>query len=371
MRPALLFAAAPARAAAFASRWRGQRPSFCCVLAHTDTCLIPGVSAAGVTEEVRPLTPAADAEAVLLGAPRCLATLPSNPLGAPGPASITRAAMQLGGFGCTFVGSGLLVWPETPCRRIAGGPGANIELGHAVPHARDLFDAGYQLGRTLGETSPYVVLGESVPGGTTTALALLLALGIAAEGRVSGSQRDNAHALKTRVARTALAAAQLAPGDGRADPLGAAAAVGDPMQPIVAGAALGAASVGREVLLAGGSQMLAVAALTAAVAGEAVLDSIAIGTTRWIVTDPAADVVGLAAEIAPSLPVLAANVDFSASRHIGLRAYETFLVKEGVGAGGACVAALIASGATIETLEEAIDAAYDEVIPGSLTLDAR
>jgi uncharacterized protein (TIGR00303 family) len=279
--------------------------------------------------------------------------------------------MQLGGFACTFVASGLLVWPETPCQRIEGGPGANIEFGHAVPHARDLFAAGYELGRTLAQTGAYLVLGESVPGGTTTALALLLALGIAAEGRVSGSQRDNAHTLKTQVARAALKAAQLAPGDGRADPLGAAAAVGDPMQPIVAGAALGAASLGREVVLAGGSQMLAVAALVAAVAGPEALESIAIGTTRWIVTDPAADVVGLAAEIGPDLPVLAANLDFSRSRHVGLRAYETFLVKEGVGAGGACVAALIASGAPIETLEAAIDLAYDEVIPGSLTLDAR
>jgi NaMN:DMB phosphoribosyltransferase len=117
--------------------------------------------------------------------------------------------------------------------------------------------------------------------------------------------------------------------------------------------------------------MLAVAALIAAIDGSAALDAIAIGTTRWFVTDPAADVVGLAADISPDLPVLAANLDFSASRHLGLRAYETFLVKEGVGAGGACVAALLASGASIETLEAAIDAAYDEVIPGSLTLDAR
>ena len=90
----ILFAAAPERGRAFAARWRGLRPSYWCVLGHTDTCLLSGISSAGVSEELRPLTPAADAEVVILGAPRCLTRLPSNPLGAPGPAGITRAALR-------------------------------------------------------------------------------------------------------------------------------------------------------------------------------------------------------------------------------------------------------------------------------------
>ena len=58
---------------------------------------------------------------------------------------------------------------------------------HGAP---ELFEVGQQLGREFKQATqaPYLVLGESVPGGTTTALALLLALGYAAEGRVSGSQ---------------------------------------------------------------------------------------------------------------------------------------------------------------------------------------
>src|SRR5207237_7596280 len=103
-RPPLLFSAAVERGQAFATRWAGQRPAFCCVLAHTDTCLIPGVSAAGISEELRPYTPAADAEVVLLGAPRCLLRLPSNPLGAAGPSGITRAALQLADIQAVFIG---------------------------------------------------------------------------------------------------------------------------------------------------------------------------------------------------------------------------------------------------------------------------
>ncbi len=346
----------------FATRWSGLQPAFCCVLAHTDTCLIPGVSAAGLSEELRPYTPAADAEVVVLGAPRCLPRLPSNPLGAAGPSGITRAALEFAGIQASFVGAGLKIWPETECRRLVAEPGGNIECGHAVSNAAQLLDAGLGIGRSVAETAPYLVLAESVPGGTTTGLALLLALGYAAEGRVSGSQVDNAHGLKTRVARQALEAANLNVGEGRGDPVKAVSALGDPMQPAAAGIAGGALEAGCDVLLAGGSQMLAVAALIEALHGPVALERIVIGTTRWIVQDPAADVAGLAQDIAPELPVLAANLQFANSRHPGLRAYEQWLVKEGVGAGGACIAALLATGASIEHLEEAIDATYDGLL---------
>jgi uncharacterized protein (TIGR00303 family) len=209
-----------------------------------------------------------------------------------------------------------------------------------------------------------------VPGGTTTALAVLLALGFAAEGRVSGSLPGNAHALKTRVARTPLATAGLEQGDGRGDPLHAVAQVGDPMQPLAAGIAIGAARAGQHVLLAGGSQMLAVAALLAALDGDGVFEHVAIGTTRWIVKDPAADVRGLAGEISPDLAVIAANLDFSGSKHAALHAYENAMVKEGVGAGGSCIAAMLATGHGVEELEAAIDRTYAAIFEmPSRTLD--
>ncbi len=371
-RAPILFAAAPERGRALLGGWRGQRPGFCCVLAYTETCLIPGLSAAGVSESVRPLTPAADAEVVLLGAPRCLTSLPSNPRGAAGPAGITRAAVQLADLQAGFVGAGLPVWPAAPCRRLHPQPGGSIERAQAVPHARELFDIGDALGRELAAGAPYLVLAESVPGGTTTALALLLALGYRAEGRVSGSQRGNEHALKSLVAHSALRRAGLTPGAVRKDPLQAVAEVGDPMQPVAAAAALAAQATGRGVLLAGGSQMLAVAALMVALSGPDALANVAVGTTRWVVADPDADVAGLAAEISPGLAVLAANLNFSASRHRSLRPYEDFVVKEGVGAGGASIAALLATEAPVEMLEAAIDAVYDQALASaSRTLQPR
>jgi uncharacterized protein (TIGR00303 family) len=361
----ILFVTAAEYGRALAAAWRGARPAFWCALGHTDTCLLPGISSAGISEELRPLTPAADAEVVDLGAPVCLPLLPSNPLGAPGPSGITRAALRMAGLAAHFVGAGLRVWPVSACIRASETPGASIELGHAVADAAALFEFGLRLGHDAAAQADYLVLGESVPGGTTTALALLLALGYAAEGRVSGSTPGNAHALKTRLARAALAAAGIATGATVA-PLEAVSAIGDPMQPLAAGMTLGAAELGCDVLLAGGSQMVAVAALIKALAGASGLERVAIGTTRWVVEDPSADVAGLVREVCATLPLLAVNLDFSTSRHFGLREYERYMVKEGVGAGGACIAALLSTGRSLADLHADIDAAYDKLV-GRLT----
>jgi NaMN:DMB phosphoribosyltransferase len=133
------------------------------------------------------------------------------------------------------------------------------------------------------------------------------------------------------------------------------------MQPLAAGIAAAACDANVGVMLAGGSQMVAVAALLQALRGPAVLEHVVVGTTRWVIDDPRADVAGLAADVSPDLPVLAVNLNFATSRHASLHAYEQCLVKEGVGAGGTCLAALL-RGSTLRELQAAIDAAYDHLV---------
>ena len=70
-----------------------------------------------------------------------------------------------------------------------------------------------------------------------------------------------------------------------------------------------------------------------------VLCNVAIGTTRWIINDSTSDLKGIVAQIS-DVPILAADIDFSPSRFEGLKAYEQGIVKEGVGAGGAAIAAM-------------------------------
>jgi NaMN:DMB phosphoribosyltransferase len=93
------------------------------------------------------------------------------------------------------------------------------------------------------------------------------------------------------------------------------------------------------VIMAGGTQMAAVLAVVNA-SNPDVLDNVSIGTTRWIVSDKTADLKALIARIA-DVPVLAADLDFSNSKFDGLKAYEAGIVKEGVGCGGASIAAML------------------------------
>ncbi len=343
----------------------GRRPHFMCVAAHTDTSDIDGLSAAGATPALRRLTAAADLETLFHGRPLCMDGVPSNPLGAPGPVLITRAALRTARLDAEFVDAGLRTKPRAPTRSLSQRWGASIVTGRAVPHAAALFEAGLRLGAELATSVDYLVLGETVPGGTTTALAVLCGLGFDAWDKVSSSMQENPHQLKRRVVGRALAAAGFADQAGQRgrNPLEVVAAVGDPMQPVVAGIAL-ATSLSRPVVLAGGTQMVAVVALASAIARRQgrkfVARNLAIATTRWVACDPMSDLAGLARAVG-SVPVVACDLSFAGSRHPPLRRYEQFLVKEGVGAGGAAVCSMLSVGVSSEALAHEVDAVYEEI----------
>jgi NaMN:DMB phosphoribosyltransferase len=73
---------------------------------------------------------------------------------------------------------------------------------------------------------------------------------------------------------------------------------------------------------------------------------VAIGTTRWVANDLSSDIKGIVAQIS-DVPVLAADLDFAQSKFSGLQAYEKGIVKEGVGAGGAAIAAMAKLGGAV------------------------
>lgn len=378
---AIGFAHAADEGRRLADALRGKQPLFVCVIASTDTALIPGISAAGVSQDLIRFTAAADAEFVVHGAARCLDGVPSNPLGPPGPALIARAALELASIPRVVVNAGCRIRPDAPCIELGTAPGGCISEGNAVAAAADLFHDGEVLGARLGAETDYLVVGESVPGGTTTALALLLALGVAADGRVSSSLMENAHALKSRVARQALA--HLGPGVAH-DPLAAVAILGDPMQAAAAGIAAGALSADCPVLLAGGTQMIAVLALLQRLTGVGSwvpgaggrptpdtrhlipppAPTVAVATTRWVVDDPLSDATGLIAELG-SAPLLTTTLSFAASRYPLLRRYEDFLVKEGVGAGGCAVAAALAADISPHQIADRVEDLYADIINAS------
>ncbi len=349
-----------------------RSPVFVLTVAYSATVQLPGVSGAGTTSELRELTAAADAEILAHGRAKILTGgVPSNPTGAPGPSIITRAVFDLlPDMPYVCVDAGLKIQADVPgfIQLNGSGPALDVTSGQALGpdsvRAQKLFEAGLGLGKELGQRyakEGYLILAESVPGGTTTALGLLLGLGLNAEERVSSSMPDNAHKLKLEAVQAGLKAINRAKGDFEFEALVGVAALGDSMQPAVAGIGL-AASRYCPVLLGGGTQMAAVHALMGAlwqtlpldlkeieskeIIQRANFENIGLATTRWVSSDATADLAGLGDEITnrfnlPAVPYFAANLNFGSSRYAPMRLYEQGYVKEGVGAGGAAFAAML------------------------------
>ena len=120
--------------------------------------------------------------------------------------------------------------PTVPCLDVYGEPGADPRETDAVPKARALFAAGEGVGRHLSRCADLLVLAECVPGGTTTALCVLRALGY--DARVSSSFVNNPVALKEEVCRAVQGRVDDA---GITDRLDVVRIGGDPMMPVAAG----------------------------------------------------------------------------------------------------------------------------------------
>jgi len=323
-------------------KYSGSRPLMACVLGFTDTGLIPNISAAGITPSDRRYTALADAEFLWYGAKHpCSYPLPPLTAGV-SPVVISRAVIENLGVPLQLFNAGLPEIPNFPCIDL-GGKGANsIETGKSLPIelVNHLFKQGLYWGQLLAQKDRYIVIGECVVGGTTTALGILTGLGIAAAGKVNSSHARCNHAQKAELVQLGLGKKTWH------NPLDIVAAVGDPMQPVVAGMAIAASQIGG-VLLAGGTQMLAVYALARAIATAHnptqnltwFPENIAVGTTRWVAEDPTGDTVGLAQAISSDLILLATELSFARSKYAQLRIYEQGFVKEGVGAGGCAIAA--------------------------------
>ncbi|MFM8674808.1 MAG: nicotinate-nucleotide--dimethylbenzimidazole phosphoribosyltransferase, partial [Vulcanococcus sp.] len=317
-------------------------PRLLLLLAGTDTAAVPGISAAGSTPAARRQTAAADAELLLLGPrrPRPHA-LPPLPAGV-SPALISHVVVQQLALEPLVVDLGVPVAPAVPHLRCGGGPARCLSGGASMEPERvqRLLALGRRWGERLAAQGAPVVLAECVPGGTTTAQALLQGLGVEATGLVSGSLRQPAHGLKGQLVAQGLAAAGLGPDP---PPQAVLAAVGDPMQALAAGLLLGALRGGQPLLLAGGSQMAAVLALALALAPPPqrpeLLARAAIGTTAWVAGEASSDLGLLLERIGgrwgqPPL-AFASGLRFTPCSAPELLAYEQGYVKEGTGLHGA------------------------------------
>jgi NaMN:DMB phosphoribosyltransferase len=173
---------------------------------------------------------------------------------------------------------------------------------------------------------------------------------------------QNPHHLKNSVISEAMERSMVFFGDLRDEPFKAISLFGDPMMPSVAGIVSGVIKSGSRIMLAGGTQMAAVAAILNSLHHP--LDNISIGTTCYVAEDCFSNLVELVRSVSNDIPIYSCNLHLAESVKPGLQAFAKGYVKEGVGAGGISIASMIKSNGRINgtVLLKAIELEYETVI---------
>lgn len=360
-------------------KWRSSLGDFefFLVLAGSKTAEVKGISSAGSTVHSRRYTAVADAELLLHG-PNFPCKWPLPPLQAGvSPALISHVVSRVLNIKPYVITAGLLQTPPFPHDSFespANGPANCLSTGKAM--AKDRVASLWKKGQKIGEslTKPLLIT-ECVPGGTSTALAVLTGLGLSIGDLVSGSARNPPLKLKKRLVKEGLDNANLGLNFLPKDLL---AAVGDPFQAIAAGLLIGARNSGQSVLLGGGCQMLAVLSIALAeIKPEYRCDfvkDVAIGTTSWLVDESlpmsksSSSFKQLMKKVGDHFEInllgLSSSLDFTKSCKKELRAYELGYIKEGVGVGALIVLSQL-YGINQETLVQDCEIAVDDLLSRS------
>jgi uncharacterized protein (TIGR00303 family) len=324
---------------------------FSLVISYTATSEIPGITMAGKHIDLIKFTGPADAEFIHYGNCKSIPVIPMTPDGKPTPALLTKAALDAASIPSVIVNAGSKVDPKLPFIDMNLNYGKNIEKEPALSmeEVGKAVEYGKIIGRFLGGSTDCIVIGESIPGGTTTALGVLEGLGIG--GLVSSSMPENPVGLKTQTVKNALKRLQ------SKDPLEIISQLGDPMIPTVAGILSTASELSR-VMLAGGTQMAAVLAFAKSIGFEG--KNTSIGTTSYVVEDKSANLIDTVSQIL-DIPILVAKLKLAESKISGLRSYAEGFVKEGAGAGGVSIACMLKTGIDAKRLLDLTEKEYIKI----------
>ena len=316
------------------------------VIAGTNTSQIPGISAAGLNAKSRRITALADAEFLLMGASKDHKyKLPPLNAGVT-PALISHVCSKLLNVYPVIVPLGIEVKPHFNHLIVEDrdlGPSNCLSTGKSMPRDRvvNLYKRGLEIGKSSKQP---ILISESVPGGTTTAQAVMEAFGLRVSNLVGSSLFKAPRDLRRKVVQKGLLNANLKTDF---DSFDVVAAVGDPFQAFSMGLLIGARFAKQPVILSGGSQMLAVILLGLEFLGvkkkDEFIEDVFIATTGWLIKDNSLnDLLNLINEkYDVNLLGLASPLNFKSSSYKELKDYELGHVKEGVGAGGISLLAFL------------------------------
>ncbi len=316
------------------------------VIAGTNTSQIPGISAAGINAKSRRTTALADAEFMLEGASKDHKyKLPILNAGVT-PALISHVCSKLINIYPVIVPLGIGTKPYFNHLFVEDrdlGPSNCLTTGKSMSKERvlNLYKKGLAIGKSLKQP---VLIAESVPGGTTTAQAVMEAFGLKVSNLVGSSLYKAPRELRRQVVEKGLFNANF---KADFDSFDVVAAVGDPFQAFSKGLLIGARLAKQPVILSGGSQMLAILVLVLELLDnnnkDEFVEDVLIATTEWLVKDNSLnDLVNLINEkYDVKLLGLASPLNFKSSKYKELKDYELGHVKEGVGAGGISLLAFL------------------------------
>ncbi len=327
------------------------------VIAGTDTSQIQGISAAGVNSKARKKTALADAEFLLFGAIKNHKyKLPFLTAGVT-PALISFVCSRLIGSTPIVVPIGIEEKPYFYHLSVEDhliGPARCLTTGNSMNKERvfSLYTKGLEIGKSSQKP---LFISECVPGGTTTAEAVMEAFGLNVNKLIGSSFIDAPRNLKKKVIKTGILNSNL---NKNFDSIDVLSSLGDPFQAFTMGLLIGARLAKQSVLLSGGSQMLAIVLLALEFidsnSKQEFIDFVFIATTGWLVKDNLlSDLLNLITKKHNvNLLGLASPLNFKSSIYKELRDYEIGYVKEGVGAGGMSILAFLKGFSNKEIVSE-------------------
>ena len=321
---------------------------FAFVISYTETCEIPGITFAGADKDSIQFTPPADAEYLHYGYCKTIDQIPMTPDGKPTPGLLTKTALESSSIPHLTINAGSKISPQLPFIETGLSFGKNISVQDAMTDSQvsHAVDFGRIVGRSLASLTDCLIIGESIPGGTTTALAVLKAFGF--DAKVSSSIPENPVELKNQIVESALKRVN------SDHPYNIVAKVGDPMIPFVAGM-LSSASDVSNVMLAGGTQMAAVLAFASKIGFNE--KNTVIGTTSYVTNDQSANFTELVQKIT-NIPIISVDPGLKNSQHSGLKAFSEGFAKEGVGAGGSIISSMLKTGNNSKKFLELVEKEY-------------
>jgi uncharacterized protein (TIGR00303 family) len=338
----------------FCESLRGKKATFMLALSNTNTANIEGITQAGIPGKIY-LTPSLDAEFLTTGEVRSLDNIAKTPKGVPTPALITRAVHLLKPFSnIELLNLGLEITPSIEYFKIHDfeiKPSQSISDGANIS-AQELFQKGVEFGQNYTCKDDYIILGESVPSGTTTAKATALALGYDCENSFSSSFKNVPNDVRETTIQNALKNIPA-----HSDIFTILGNISDNMIIFNAGFVLG---INNKIplILAGGTQMacvlLVINKILEVMQGEIDTSNLALATTSWIANDENSDIKKLLEMCNFPINSYYADFDFALSEHSALKLYDEGEAKEGVGAGGALVYGFL-NGLTKDTITKKVE----------------